>query len=178
MQKTDVDEHCPTEKCPGCRPHTTSKYNAKHTGECQKRFETILGESTPSKRRFEPTVGRRLNAITKRLARCKNQMKTRRQQRRIIDGQWLRTSAEGKIPSHHKSDASDDGEPGEKYENARMENARPSRPAAYRRVIRIKRNAKDNDLDLSSGQRRATEFRVAGRQARLHKATRQPAARH
>ena len=31
VQKTDVDEHGPTEKCLGCRAHVTGKYRARHT---------------------------------------------------------------------------------------------------------------------------------------------------
>ena len=56
-----------------------------------------------------------------------------------------------------KADGNDDDAAEEDRENARTENARPSQPAADRPATGTKRNAEDNDLDLSRTQRGATE---------------------
>ena len=178
VQKTDVDEHGPTEKCPGCRAHTTGKYRAKHTDECRKRFETILSESVRGKRRFEAAAERRLNAITKKACEMQEAIEkaetaaatasstasgsglTPKERSQEVTDQNNRELAKGIAESKsekRKADGNDDDAAEEDRENARTENARPSQPAADRPATGTKRNAEDNDLDLSRTQRGATE---------------------
>ncbi len=46
IYKSDVEEHGPTPRCPGCRAAMTgSKCRAKHTDECRRRFEEILAQT-------------------------------------------------------------------------------------------------------------------------------------
>ena len=170
VQKTDVDEHGPTEKCPGCRAHTTGKYRAKHTDECRKRFETILSESVRGKRRFEAAAERRLNAITKKACEMQEAIEkaetaaatasstasgsglTPKERSQEVTDQNNRELAKGIAESKsekRKADGNDDDAAEEDRENARTENARPSQPAADRPATGTKRNAEDNDLDLS-----------------------------
>ena len=74
VQTTDVDEHGPTEKCPGCRAHVNGKYRSKHTDECRQRFERILSQTAKGRQRFEAATERRLNAITKKAMEMQDQI--------------------------------------------------------------------------------------------------------
>ena len=74
VQKTDVDEHGPTEKCPGCRAHVSGKYRNRHTDECRQRFEKLLHQTEKGRRRFESATERRLNAITKKAMAMQDQV--------------------------------------------------------------------------------------------------------
>ena len=74
VQKTDVDEHGPTEKCPGCRAHVSGKYRNRHTDECRQRFEKLLHQTEKGRRRFESATERRLDAITKKAMAMQDQV--------------------------------------------------------------------------------------------------------
>ncbi len=67
IYKSDVDEHGPTPRCPGCKAAAAGgKYRAKHTEECRKRFEEILMQTERGKRRFESATERKFDAITRK----------------------------------------------------------------------------------------------------------------
>ncbi len=67
IYKSDVDEHGPTPRCPGCRAAAAGgKCRARHTDECRKRFEEILTQTEKGKKRFESATERRLDAITRK----------------------------------------------------------------------------------------------------------------
>ena len=66
IQKVDVEEHGPSERCPGCRAVQLGKPKAPHTDNCRKRFESILSQSEKGKKRFDAATQRRLDAITKK----------------------------------------------------------------------------------------------------------------
>ena len=75
MFKTDIEEHGPTPKCPGCRAlGNAGKYRAKHTDECRIRFEKILSETEAGKKRIEAARERRLDGITKKAMEFENKI--------------------------------------------------------------------------------------------------------
>ena len=62
----DVDEHGPTEQCPGCRAPVNGKYRRFHTDKCRRRFKRNMLQAEKRRRRFEAATERRLNAATKK----------------------------------------------------------------------------------------------------------------
>ena len=59
IYKKDIDEHGPTDKCPGCRAVMGGgRYRARHTDECRKRFESLLSGSETGKKRYEAATER------------------------------------------------------------------------------------------------------------------------
>ena len=68
IYKKDVEEHGPTEGCPGCRAamNPTSSFRAKHSVECRKRFEEIMKQSEDGKRRVEKAEERMNKAVAKK----------------------------------------------------------------------------------------------------------------
>ncbi len=55
INKADVEGHGVTQGCAGCRAIVTpgSKHRAKHTAECRKRFEDILGQTEEGAKRLD-----------------------------------------------------------------------------------------------------------------------------
>ncbi len=66
IYKGDIEKHGPTTGCAGCKAAMSgSKYRAKHSEECRKRMEELIGQDPEGKQRFESAVQRRLEGIAK-----------------------------------------------------------------------------------------------------------------
>ena len=68
IYKKDVEEHGPTEGCPGCRAamNPASSFRAKHTPECRERFEEIMMKTEEGKRRVSKAEERMTRAVSKK----------------------------------------------------------------------------------------------------------------
>ena len=98
IYKSDVEEHGPTPKCPGCRALIGGKYRAKHTDECRKRFQEILEQSEEGRRRFQSATERRLDAITREAQELEEAMKQKEGRARLVklEAKWRRKSRKQK----------------------------------------------------------------------------------
>lgn len=67
IYKQDIDEHGPSDRCPGCRAVMSGgKYRAKHTEDCRSRFEKILADTEQGKKRLDAARERKEDEETRR----------------------------------------------------------------------------------------------------------------
>ncbi len=74
IYRGDIDKHGPTPRCPGCAAALKGgKYRAKHTDECRKRFEELIGQTEEGRKRFDAARERKLDEVTRQAAELHDQ---------------------------------------------------------------------------------------------------------
>ena len=67
IYKQDIDEHGPSERCPGCKAVMSGgRYRAKHTDACRERFEKLLIDTEQGKKRLDAARERKEDDETRR----------------------------------------------------------------------------------------------------------------